>query len=135
MTYKTSERIRPWNIYSNYWPKNQCTLSNLNWTLVTPNCTNPNTEFLPQYLARVIVGYTLFFIAIVGNVLTLIPLVANIKRMPIYRKEVILYESYNMTHIQKVVLDQRYYNVDFIIGFLAVKNRNLSALQSFNSIQ
>jgi len=51
---------------------------------VTPNCTNPNTEFLPQYLARVIVGYTLFFIAIVGNVLTLIPLVANIKRMPIY---------------------------------------------------
>ena len=66
---------------------------------MTPNCTNPNTEFLPQYLARVIVGYTLFFIAIVGNVLTLIPLVANIKRMPIYRKEVILYDSYNMIHI------------------------------------
>lgn len=51
---------------------------------VTPNCTNPNTEFLLEYLARVIIGYTLWTIAIIGNVITLIPLVTNIKRMPIY---------------------------------------------------
>ena len=51
---------------------------------VTPNCTNPNTEFLPEYLARVIIGYTLFVVAIIGNVITLIPLISNIKRMPIY---------------------------------------------------